>query len=129
MHSGDRCIIDMFYVYLKAMDEEGPFYRRPLPPEGSQKIHFAQQTLEINKFKYFMKIIAERGKLREILPYSVGREQGTCIRDMFWRTFRMKKWEGTSTYIYIYNSYWCLRKIAKLKTFQGLTGVHTQRIL
>lgn len=70
----------MFYVYLKAMDEEGPFYRRPLPPEGSQKIHFAQQTLEINKFKYFMKIIAERG---EILPYSVGREQGTCIRDMF----------------------------------------------
>lgn len=74
-----------YYVYLKAMDEEGPFYRRPLPPrkEGSQKIHFAQQTLEINKFKYFMKIIAERGELREILPYSVGREQGTCIRDMF----------------------------------------------
>lgn len=70
----------MFYVYLKAMDEEGPFYRRPLPPEGSQKIHFAQQTLEINKLKYFMKIIAERG---EILPYSVGREQGTRIRDMF----------------------------------------------
>lgn len=57
MHSGDSCIIDMFYVYLKAMDEEGPFYRRSLPPEGSQKIHFAQQTLEINKFKYFMKII------------------------------------------------------------------------
>lgn len=72
----------MVYVYLKAMDEEGPFYRRPLPPEGSQKIHFAQQTLEINKFKYFMKIIAERGELREILPYSVGREHGTCIRDM-----------------------------------------------
>lgn len=66
MHSGDRCIIDMFYVYLKAMDEEGPFYRRPLPPEGSQKIHFAQQTLEINKFKYFMKIIAERGELGKI---------------------------------------------------------------
>lgn len=83
LHSGDRCIIDMFYVYLKAMDEEGPLYRRPVPPEGSQKIHFAQQTLGINKFKYFMKIIAERGELREILPNSVGREQGTCIRDMF----------------------------------------------
>lgn len=53
MHSGDRCIIDMFYVYLKAMDEEGPFYRRPLPPEGSQKIHFAQQTLEINSGKFY----------------------------------------------------------------------------
>lgn len=83
MHSGDRCIIDMFYVYLKAMDEEGPFYWRPLPPEGSQKIHFAQQTLEINKLKYFMKIIAERGELREILPYSVGREQGTCSETCF----------------------------------------------
>lgn len=80
MHSGERCIIDMFYVYLKAMDEEGPLYRRPVPPEGSQKIHFAQQTLGINNF---MKIIAERGELREILPNSVGREQGTCIRDMF----------------------------------------------
>lgn len=72
----------MFGVYLKAVGEEGSFYRRPLPPEGSQKIRFAQQSLGINKLKNFMKVIAERGELK-ILPYSVEREQGICIRDMF----------------------------------------------
>lgn len=128
MHSGDRCIIDMFYVYLKAMDEEGPFYRRPLPPEGSQKIHFAQQTLEINKFKYFMKIIAERGELREFFTILSGTRTGDMHQRHVLKDFQNKKVRRYK-HIHIYNSYWCLRKIAKLKTFQGLTGVHTQRIL
>lgn len=99
MHSGDRCIIDMFYVYLKAMDEEGPFYRRPLPPEGSQKIHFAQQTLEINKFKYFMKIIAERGELRGNFTILSGTRTGDMHQRHVLKDFQNKK--VTSTYIYI----------------------------
>lgn len=73
----------MFYVYLKVMDEEGLFYWWFLLLEGSQKIYFVQQIFEINKFKYFMKIIVERGEIREILLYLVGCEQGICIRDMF----------------------------------------------
>lgn len=73
----------MVYVYLKVMDEEGLFYWWFLLLEGSQKIYFVQQIFEINKFKYFMKIIVERGEFREILLYLVGCEQGICIRDMF----------------------------------------------
>lgn len=48
-----------------------------------------------------MKIIVERGEFREILLYLVGCEYGICIRDIFWRIFRIKKWEGISIYIYI----------------------------
>lgn len=73
----------MVYVYLKVMDEEGLFYWWFLLLEGSQKIYFVQQIFEINKFKYFMKIIVERGEFGEILLYLVGCEQGICIRDMF----------------------------------------------
>lgn len=73
------------------MDEEGPLYRRPVPPEGSQKIHFAQQTLGINKFKYFMKIIAERGELREIFTILSGTRTGDMHQRHVLKDFQNKK--------------------------------------
>lgn len=59
---GERCIIDFFDVYLKAVGE-GSFYRRPPPPTGDAKIRYSNQNVGINKLKNFMKVIAEKGGL------------------------------------------------------------------
>lgn len=91
LYSGDRCIIDMFGVYLKAVGEEGSFYRRPLPPEGSQKIRFAQQSLGINKLKNFMKVIAERGELKGNFTILSGTRTGDMHQRHVLKDFQNKK--------------------------------------
>lgn len=77
---GERCIIDFFDVYLKAIGE-GSFYRRPLPPTGDAKIRYSHQNVGINKLKSFMKVIAEKGELCGNFTNHSGKR--TCATQMY----------------------------------------------
>ncbi|XP_061176185.1 uncharacterized protein LOC133185143 [Saccostrea echinata] len=77
---GERCIIDFFDAYLKAIGG-GPFYRRPLPPLGDVKIRYSHQNVGINKLKNFMKVIAEKGDLSGNFTNHSGKR--TCATQMY----------------------------------------------
>ncbi|KAK3107197.1 hypothetical protein FSP39_009112 [Pinctada imbricata] len=57
---GQRCLVDYYRIYLDALGNEGPFYRRPLAGSGSVSVRYGEQVLGINKLKGLMKEITDR---------------------------------------------------------------------
>ena len=61
--SGPRCIADTFEVYLRALGNEGDFYRRPLANTAGE-LRYGNQPVGVNKLGLFMKEIAQKGGLK-----------------------------------------------------------------
>jgi hypothetical protein len=48
---------DVYRTYLDALDNEGPFYRRPLAVSGIASLRYGEEVLGVNKLKGLMKEI------------------------------------------------------------------------
>uniref|UniRef100_K1QWU1 Uncharacterized protein n=1 Tax=Magallana gigas TaxID=29159 RepID=K1QWU1_MAGGI len=75
---GDRCMANFFKMYLDALGNEGPFYRRPLagsPPRSGS------QLVGVNKLKSMMKVFCEEAGLKGNLTNHSGKR--TCATALY----------------------------------------------
>ena len=61
--SGPRCLADIFDLYLRALGNEGDFYRRPLASSAGN-LRYSNQPIGVNRLALFMKEIAQKGGLK-----------------------------------------------------------------
>ncbi|KAK3082931.1 hypothetical protein FSP39_009329 [Pinctada imbricata] len=78
---GERCLVDYYRIYLDALGNEGPFYRRPLAASGSVSVRYGEQVLGINKLKGLMKEITGKAGLQENFTNHSGRR--TCATQLY----------------------------------------------
>ncbi|KAK3106549.1 hypothetical protein FSP39_022412, partial [Pinctada imbricata] len=79
--SGERCLVDYYRIYLDALGNEGPFYRRPLAASGSVSVRYGEQVLGINKLKGLMKEITGKAGLQGNFTNHSGRR--TCATQLY----------------------------------------------
>eukprot|EP00105_Crassostrea_gigas_P009739 XP_011424812.1 PREDICTED: uncharacterized protein LOC105326458 [Crassostrea gigas] len=75
---GDRCMANFFKIYLDALGNEGPFYRRSLagsPPR------YGSQLVGVNKLKSMMKVICEKAGLKGNFTNHSGKR--TCATALY----------------------------------------------
>ncbi|KAK3107796.1 hypothetical protein FSP39_022395 [Pinctada imbricata] len=78
---GERCLVDYYRIYLDALGNEGPFYRRPLAGSGSVSVRYGEQVLGINKLKGLMKEITGKAELQGNFTNHSGKR--TCATQLY----------------------------------------------
>lgn len=76
--SGDRCMANFFKIYLDALGNEGPFYRRPLAGSSPR---YGSQLVGVNKLNSMMKVICEKAGLKGNFTKHSGKR--TCATALY----------------------------------------------
>ena len=79
--SRERCMVDYFQLYLDALCNTGPFYRRPLPPSREINMRYSQQPVGVIKLKTLMETIAQKGQRKGNFTYRSRKR--TCATQMY----------------------------------------------
>ncbi|XP_062568432.1 uncharacterized protein LOC134230612 [Saccostrea cucullata] len=78
---GERCLADFYRTYLEALNDDGPFYRRPLAVASPVCVRYGEQVLGVNKLKGLMKEITRKAELKGNFTNHSGKR--TCATQLY----------------------------------------------
>ena len=77
-NSGARNVYDIYQTYMKAVGNEGNFYKRPLSGNG---IRFSQQTIGVNKLGSIIKNMCAKANILDYFTNHLGKR--TCATSLY----------------------------------------------